>query len=208
MIKQIDNINENIKQHLRDNVKAYILILFSVIIGIIVGIYLGVTGYKYTSLLTTGDKLMFDYITGTASYMSIFYSRISVCIISIIIIFVFNLTYYLSFFNYLYIGYQSALLVLSSIGIISLKGLAGIINVVLFLIPLNLLNLFILSLMMGVSIERAREQFKFKSSFYDSFYNTNYLKKISMCACCLFVVCLFSSLILPLIFKSFIIILY
>ena len=198
MIKQIDNINENIKQHLRDNVKAYILILFSVIIGIIVGIYLGVTGYKYTSLLTTGDKLMFDYITGTASYMSIFYSRISVCIISIIIIFVFNLTYYLSFFNYLYIGYQTALLVLSSIGIISLKGLAGIINVVLF----------ILSLMMGVSIERAREQFKFKSSFYDSFYNTNYLKKISMCACCLFVVCLFSSLILPLIFKSFIIILY
>ena len=104
MIKQIDNINENIKQHLRDNVKAYILILFSVIIGIIVGIYLGVTGYKYTSLLTTGDKLMFDYITGTASYMSIFYSRISVCIISIIIIFVFNLTYYLSFFNYLYIN--------------------------------------------------------------------------------------------------------
>lgn len=208
MTRSIEIIWENFKSHLRDNMKTYYLILFSVVLGFGLGIYLSLTGYKNTSLLVTNDKLLFDYITGTASYVSIFYSRIKTMIIAVVIILSCNLTYYTAFINYIYLTYQSALIVLSCSGIISLYRLSGILNVIFFIIPINLLTLVSVSFLIVISLERSRVAYKFKIPFKDSFNQLNYYSKFGYGMLFMLIIIIFASFVLPLLMRSLTIIIY
>ena len=188
--------------------KTYYLILFFTIFGFCLGIYLSLTGYKITSLLVTNDKLLFDYITGTASYISIFYSRMKTMLIAVVIILFCNLTYYTAFINYIYLTYQSALIVLSCGGIISLYRLSGILNVIFFIIPINLLTLLSISFLIVVSLERSRNAYKFKIPFRDSFNQLNYYSKFGYGMLLMLVNIIFASLVLPLLMRSLTIIIF
>ncbi len=201
-------IQDKVKEHFKNNLLAYILVIVVAVAGIVIGIYLSVTGYKYTSLLSSADKNMFDYITGSASYSSIFYARLLDAFICMLIILVFNLSIYTSFLSYIFLGYQMSLVVLSSSALITLYGFSGVINVILFVIPINLANFIIMSIAVCLGVERARAQSAYKLKFAESFKETGFFKGYFICVALMFVVCLFHSFILPLFVKSFVVINY
>lgn len=195
-----------IKEHFKRNAFYYVLLAIFLLVGLGVGIYISITGYRYTALLSTADKNMFSYITGDAPYTSIFYSRLINVLLCVVIIVVLNLTIYTSFIGYVFMGYQAALMVLSSAAVITMYGLPGILNVVLFILPVNIANILIMSMLLVTGTERAKLQSSYKLKFAESFKENNYFMRLLIFVAALFVLCLFHSFILPLLIKSFVVI--
>ena len=202
------SFKDHFKDHMRDNALRYYLLLFVCVCSIVIGIYLSITGFSYSNLLTGFDKNMYAYISGTAGYTEIFKARLLNMFICVILLFAFNIVWQTAFLNYFYLAYQMTLIVLSSSAVISLYGFTGIINVVLFVIPINLVNFAILSFLSVSSMERASYARHYQLGFTSSIKETSYLKKFAMSVLLLFAFCLVYSFVLPLIFKSFVVINY
>ncbi len=194
-----------VKEHFKSNAFYYVLATIFALLGIAVGIYISVTGYRYSALLSSADRNMFSYITGNAEYTSIFYSRLINILLCVLIIFVLTLTKYTSIIGFIFLGYQSALIVLSSAAVISTYGLAGILNAILFILPVNLANFFVMTMILVVGAERAKLQSKYKLKFMVSFKENNYFMWLLVLVAILFVLCLFYSFILPITIKSFVV---
>lgn len=190
------------KEHFRNNLYRYVLIGVSIIIAIILGVYLAISGFSYTSLLTSADKNIFGYISGTAEYISIFSSRIWALLLCVLLIFCFNLIRETAFLNYIYLGYQMSLIVLSSSAIISVYGLSGVINVVLFVLPINIINIALLAYLAVISMERAYYMRQLKAGFFASFKEISYFKNFLIVLIMLIVFCFVYSFILPLVLKT------
>lgn len=201
-------VKDKILKHYKENRTFYIVMLVAILAGVVLGIYLSVTGYKYTSLLNSSDKHMFDYITGKAEYSSIFSSRFFQCFFCLLLIFLFNLTFYTCFLNYIYIGYQTSLLVLTCFAITSIYGFSGVINVVLILLPINIIWIFIICVWACFCRERAKLQYKYKSKIFESFKLTNLGIKFLFCFLVMLILCVLQSFVLPLLIKSVIVINY
>ena len=201
-------IKDKITYHFRRNSTLYCFMIISFIVGVVVGLYFIFTDFKYTSLLTSSDKIIFDYITGTASYVDVFYSRFTNIVICLLIIFVFNISSYTSFLGYIFVGYQTSLFVMSCGAIISLYGLSGVLNVVLFVVPVNLINIIIMMISNVLCSRRALSQKEFKLKFFQSFKEDDFLLFYFTCVLCALGVCLINSFVLPLLIKSFVVINY
>lgn len=197
-----------IKEHFKENLYRYIFIIVASVVAIVIGIYLSISGFSYSSLLTSADNNVFAYIAGTAEYTSIFVSRFWNLLLCIILIFCFNIVRETAFLNYLYLGYQMCLVVLSSSAIISLYGLSGIVNVVIFVLPINLVNFCLLSYLSVVSMQRAFYQRTLKTGFMASFKEVSYAKKFAIAVVFLVIFCVVYSFVLPLIVKSFVVVNY
>lgn len=197
---------EGLKDHFRENALYYFFAGVFALIGLGVGLYISLTGYKYTALLSSPDRNMFAYITGTAPYTSIFYSRLLNIFISIIIVFVLSLTKYTAVLGYVFLSYQMALVVLTSAALITLYGLTGILNVVLFVVPINLINIVLLTFGLEVGLERARAMSNFRLKFSESFKETDFFFKFMIFVISMIAVCLVNSFILPIFIKSFVVV--
>lgn len=201
-------IKERINYHFRRNATLYTFTILALVVGIVLGLYLTFTDFNYTSLLTSSDKTMFDYITGTASYVDIFYSRLLSILGCLFIIFIFNLSVYTSFLGYIFIGYQTTLFVLSCSAIISLYGFTGLLNVLLFILPINVANIFVMVISNVLSTRRAVDQKEYRLNFFESFKEDKYIYAFLICLLFALVICLIHSFVLPLIIKSFVVINY
>lgn len=199
---------ENLKYHFKDNAIYYFFVLIVAALGIGVGLYISLTGYKYTALLSSADRNMFAYITGTASYSSIFYSRLIDILICFLIVFLLTLIKHTAVLSYLFLGYQMTLIVLSSAAIISLYGISGIFNVILFVVPINLANFIALAFAMVVNLERATTLSKYRLKFFESFKENDYWFKQGLSVVLLVLICALNSLILPIFIKSFVVVNY
>ena len=206
MIKR--DLGWELKQHFKDNWLSYFLVSIFLLVGIGIGLYISLTGYKYTSLLSGADKHILDYITGAAAYTSIFYSRLLNIIVCFLIILVLSLSKYSSFLAFIFLSYQTALATLSCAALITLYGLSGILNVILFVIPINLANFIALSFELCVNLERANARSRFRLGFFESFKENGFVFKIFLSLILLVVVCLFHSFILPIFLKSFVVVSY
>lgn len=202
------NFNFQIKEHFKENSIRYVLIAFSCVIAIAFGLYFSISGFSHSSLLTSADKNVFAYISGTAEYGSIFSSRFWSLFLCVVLIFCFNIVRETAFLNYVYLGYQMCLIVLSSSAIISLYGVSGIVNVICFVVPINLVNFALLCFVSVISMRRASVQKAYKIGFFSSFKEDAYFKKFIVSVLLLFVFCAIYSFVLPLILKSFVIINY
>lgn len=198
----------NIKNHLKDNAVRYYLILFASIVGLALGIYFAISGFSYSSLLTNADKNMFAYISGTASYSSIFWSRLTSLLICVLLIFVFNLVRETAFLNYIYLAYQFCLIILSSSAIITMYGLSGVLNVIFFMLPINLINYGLICFMAVISEQRSAFAKQYRLSFVSSFKEVSYFKKFLVALLIVLVFCLIYSFVYPLVFKSIVVINY
>ena len=197
---------QQMKEHFRENTLYYFFALVFVCVGLALGLYISLTGYKYTALLSAPDKNMFSYITGTAPYTSIFYSRLVNVILTVAIIFVLTITKYTLPLSYLFLSYQMALVVLTSAAIITMYGLSGVLNVILFVVPINLVNIALMVYGVGVGHERAKLWQNYKLKFGDSFKETSFAFKFFIFAAGLFCVAIINSFILPIFIKSFVVV--
>lgn len=202
------SLKDYFKSHFKENSFRYVIILIVCALAISVGIYFAVSGFSYANLLTSADKNMFGYISGTAEYSSIFWSRFLSLLLCVILIFCFNIVRETAFLNYFYLAYQMCLIVLSAAAIISVYGLYGIINVILFVVPINLVNFCLICYLSVLSMDRAFFWKAYKTSFVSSFREISYLKKFSIALSLLFAFCIVYSFIFPLILKSFVVVNY
>ena len=202
------DVKLRIKQHFNENGRTYALIMLFFILGLIVGVIFSVNGFASSSVLNYQDKLLYEFINGSASYKEIFSYRLSNSFLWVIFIFVFSLNYYLSFLSYLFVGYQVSLLVVSMSSIISLYGISGVLNSFLYVLPINLINIILMVMLIVFGVERAREQIKYNLTFIQSFGYTRYFKKFLVCVLAVLLFCIINSFVLPLLIKSFIIVNY
>lgn len=202
------SIKEQFAFHFKENIYRYVIIFAVCILAIAVGIYLAISGFSYSSLLTSADKNLFGYISGTAEYGSIFWSRFLSLLLCLVLIFCFNIVRETAFLNYIYLAYQMCLVVLSSSAIISLYGLSGILNVIFFVVPINFVNFALLSYVSVISMARATYAKKYRVGFVSSFRECSYLKRFLISFLVFFVFCALYSFVLPLILKSFVVVNY
>jgi len=201
-------IKDKIVDHFNIHKKYYYFSIISFIVGLLIGLILSFTEYAYMSLLNSSDNIIFDYITGEASYLSIFYSRIKDICLCVLIIFILNITIYTSFLSYIFVGYQMCLLVLSCAALIIMYGFSGILNVILIMLPINILNYFILNIINSLCVGRASRQRRFKESFFSSFKGNDYFVSFCICLLVILVLCAFNCFVMPLFIKSFVVINY
>lgn len=119
----------------------YLSFLFFFFLGIIFGVLIAASTDSYMSILSSSDKTLFDYINGSVSFSKQTTRLILRNIVFLAIIFLCNLNFYTGLLSYLFVSYQSALMMLVVCAVISLNGLTGIIVSIFCILPLNLVLL-------------------------------------------------------------------
>ncbi|MBQ7579242.1 MAG: hypothetical protein IJT25_01780 [Clostridia bacterium] len=183
-------------------------IILSVIIGIVLGIFTIKSDISFSSMLSFSDKNLFAYINGTSNNMAIFFSKLIESVISFLLIYIFCLSAISSVLCFIFIGYQTFLLVLTIYSIISIYGFAGVLNSLLLILPINILLLLVFSLAISVGIARIVEAKKFHEPLSLSFKLNKFYIKYAICFLCMLILCIIYSFVLPLLVKSFLLYLY
>lgn len=135
---------KKVKQHIISNRKMYLLSSVVAVVGIMLGIYLVLGEFMEAEIYTTTDLSLSEIILGERSSISLFFQNLWALILPFILIFLLwtnNYTKYLSFF---YLGFQGILLGASLTSLILEKGIAGALNSLLIVLPINLMNFFVL----------------------------------------------------------------
>lgn len=158
------------KEYFQKNKKVFLLLLFFFFIGIIAGIFVAVTSDSYLSLMTTRDKVFYDYVNGKADFSKEVVKLIFNFLIFQIIVFLLNLNFYSGLISYLLIAYQSSLMFLSMVAVVSKFGFGGIVRIVFLMLPINVVLIASNILFSGICFVRcfnARLNKKFSYGFDD-----------------------------------------
>ena len=208
MNKFFINLGDDISSTLKRSKGIICLVLLFVAIGIIFGFFAINSDVSFNSILNPSDKQMFDFIAGTSSGVSIFFDKLIEFLFIFLIIFVFTLSIYSSFLAFLFIAYQSFLLVITCSVIIGLYNFVGILNVILFVVPINIIFFVILFYTVCVCVLRAHDCKKYNLTFVASFKYLNYFKKMLFCFALAVCICLIHSFVIPFLLRSFILFAY
>lgn len=146
---------EDVKYFFRKNQKIYSFFLVFFLVGIIFGVFVAVSSNSYMSLLTSSDKIIYDYINGNVSYSLETSKLILNSLLFEIIIFLLCLNFYSGTLSYLLISYQSALLLLSVVATISEFGFSGVMISLFLSLPVNLVLIFNNIIFAGICLSRS-----------------------------------------------------
>ena len=194
--------------HLKKSRIIFVLLAISILIGIVVGVVLVLSDVSFVGVLDFGNKNIFAYINGTASSLNIFFSKTIEACLSFLLIYLFCLSLSSSVLAFVFIGYQSMLLVITSSTLISLYGFAGILNVALLLVPINICLLLVFCLAISVGVIRAFESKKYREPFGYSFKLNKFYPKFFICFVLIIALCAIYAFGLALVLKSFLLYLY
>lgn len=182
---------DDIWYYFRKNRGIFITFLIFIAIGMIVGIFIAVSSNSIASILTSSDKVFFDYIKGNISFSTQTGKMILNTIIFQLLIFLLCLNYYSGMVSFLLFSYQGMVLLLSVVAIISEFGFSGIIISLLLILPVNIILILNNVIFSGICLNRSRFA-AFQKTFGFGFDNKNFWLAIG--ACVIFVI-VFSSLI-------------
>ena len=152
----------DLKYYFSKNKKIYLFFLFFFFLGIIAGIIIAVSSDSYLTLLTSKDKVFFDYVNGKADFgkqsMKIILSFISFQII----VFLLNLNFYSGLLSFLLISYQSSMFYLSLSALILEYGFSGVLTSLFLILPINIVLLGMNILFSGFCLIRSYNSLKQK----------------------------------------------
>ena len=146
-----------IKSHVNMNRRQYLIATLILLMGVILGIYLVGGEYIEDIIYSTIDLDLSEVVLGETSGIKLFFLNFKSLIIPFFIIFVLYTNRYTSFLSYFYLGYQGLLLGASISAVVGEGGLAGLINTLLIILPINIMNLFVMVSMMVVCATRLAE---------------------------------------------------
>lgn len=178
----------------------------SFFIGLVIGVILSFTNESFYELLSSNKKMVFSIMNGTIDYLSFFWKVLFQFLFPLLLLFVLNINYYIGQLSYLFVGGQSALMVISFSAIISSFGIFGIMNVVFLLVPINLL--YFLCLLYFGAVCRNRSKISKLDKNCLSGFDTDFLYKIAFGVLLIVVISFLASVIVPTIFKTFSFIIY
>ncbi len=156
-----------IKGFIVSNKVLFVVGYICIIIGIVVGVCIGVSG-ESAVIFSSSTVTIEELITGEYSSVSLFFSSFFKILLPIFIIFVFSLNKFTGVLDFIYLMYQGLLLGLSATGVIQENGLTGALNTLIFISPVNLINLTIINYASALFIKRREYAQKFHKNFVES----------------------------------------
>lgn len=157
-----------VKGFVVSNKLQFIVGFMLIILGIIIGVVIQVPS-EDTIIFASSTVSLEDLIVGDASAGSLFFANFLKLILPIIIIFLFSLNKFTGFLNYIYLLYQGMLLGISVTSVIIDNGFTGALNSLVFIAPVNLINLTIITYASALFLKRREYAKKFRKSFGQSF---------------------------------------
>lgn len=145
---------KKVKSHLLANKRLYLVSALIVLMGIVLGIYLVNGEYIDDVIYTTTDLDLSEVVLGEVGGFKLFFLNLKALIIPFIIIFILHTNKYTSFLSYFYLGYQGLLLGASISAVIGETGIAGGLNTLLIILPINLMNLYVIIAFLVVCYKR------------------------------------------------------
>ena len=134
---------KRIKNYLVSNKKLYILSLVVCIVGVILGVILVTGEYIDGEIYTIADYELSEIILGERGFFSLFFQNLWPLLLSMLIIFLLFTNRYTCVLSFFYLGYQGLLLGATMVSLIQDSGIAGVLNGLLLVLPLNLVNFFV-----------------------------------------------------------------
>lgn len=181
----------DIRYFFKKNQKIYLWFLIFFFIGIIAGIFVAVSNDSYLTLLSVKDKNLFDFVNGDINYSKQVVRLIIKNFVFEILIFVLCLNFYSGLISFFLVSYQSAILFLTIVAMISEFGFSGIMIVLFLGLPVNIV-LFLLNIIFaGFCFSRSVNARRLKMFSYGFNHNEFWLALIVL----VFIVIVFSCLI-------------
>ena len=152
----------DIKYYFSKNKKIYLFFLFFLFLGVIAGIIISVSSDSYLTLLTSKDKVLFDYVNGKADFgkqsMKIMFSFL----VFQIIVFLLSLNFYSGLISFLLVSYQGSLFYLSLSAVILKYGFSGVLTTLFLILPVNIILIGMNILFAGFCFIRSYNSLKQK----------------------------------------------
>ena len=156
----------DLKYYFEKNKKIYLFFLFFFFVGIIVGIVIAFSSDSYLTLLTSKDKVLFDYVNGKADFGKQLVKIMLSFLVFQAIVFLLNLNFYSGLVSFVLVSYQSSLLYLSISALISSHGFSGVLTTLFLILPVNIILIGVNILFAGFCVVRSYEALKLKRFSY------------------------------------------
>lgn len=193
-------------EHFEKNKKIYLVLLLCLILGIVFGIFVAVSKTSYLGLLNVKDKNIINIINGVTLSASEFWKNMFSFLMPLILVLLFSLNYYLNIASFVVFIYQSTLLFLTSLALVSTYGFLGLIKVIIIILPINILYFCVFAYFIAVCSKRAGLSQKLKC--FSAGFDNDFWTKIIASFLSVIAIDLIVYLILPLLLKSAIFIIF
>lgn len=190
----------DIRQHFRKNKFYYFSFLMCMIIGVIVAVIIVASSQSYLNLMTSKNRILYSYISGTAQVGQLFWNQLVRFLIPAILLFLLGLNYFSCLLSFVYITYQTAILVMSCYSLISLSGVSGVICSLFVIVPINLIYIFCLVYLCVTLLNRSKLAWTVKEFKFG--FNFEFFLKCLFAVLMILAVNIVSSLVLPLFIKN------
>lgn len=135
---------KNLKKYIVTNKKLYLLSVVILLVGALVGGYLVLGELIDAEVYASADMELSEIILGERGFMSLLLQNLWALVVPLALIFLLFISKYTKVLSFFYLGYQGLLLGASIVSLISDSGLAGALNSILLIIPINFVNFFVL----------------------------------------------------------------
>ena len=153
----------DVKQFFRKNQRVIFFYLLFLVIGIIVGIFISISTDSYFSVLNNSDNVFYKFVNGKVSYSSETIKLILKNILFELVIFSLCLNVYSGFLSFVLMSFQSALMFLSIVAVVSNLGFSGMLLTLFLSLPVNLVFFASNTLFSAVCFSRSINSFRQKS---------------------------------------------
>lgn len=182
------------------------MFLFCFILGLILGLVVIFSSDNYLKLLTSENKIMYPLINGTAEKSVLFWKKLLGFSIPLVLLFGLGLNYYTSLLSYIFITYQSSLLILSCGAVVKTYGFSGFFNILFVTLPLNIFY-FALLIFFGVTcFVRSKSAHRAKQFMFG--FDEEFFLKIIISFVFVIILCVGVCVVYPMFLKNSIFIIF
>ena len=157
----------------KKNQKIIFFFLIFFVIGIICGVVIAGSSDSYLSLLTSSDKVFFDYVNGKANFSK---QTMKLILSSVLLEFIFFglcTNFFSGLLSFLVVAYQGSIMFMSISAVVAEYGFRGVMMILFLSLPVNLIMLASNICFATICFGRAYSAFKLKR-FSNGFENGNY----------------------------------
>lgn len=160
---------KDVKGFILSNKGLFLFSLLFILIGMIIGVVIAIRSSDSLTIFASSAVSLTDLIAGDYSAGALFFSCFTKLLLAVVILFLFSLTKLTSILNYVYLAYQGMLVSITATNLIYINGVSGILNVVLFTLPVNVVNLMIIAYASSLFIKRREYSKEYNKKFFTSF---------------------------------------
>ena len=135
---------KKVKKYIISNKKLYLLSIVVAVVGVALGVYMVLGEFMDAELYTTTDLELSEIILAERGFFELFFKNVWSLVLPFVLIFLLFTNNYTKFLSFFYLGYQGILLGASVASLIQESGLAGALNSLLVVIPINFINFFVI----------------------------------------------------------------